>query len=240
MTLSFPALLILLLPGFFSLWVYQGFCFEDVHKRGEAHVISLGLMFGMVNIGVYGLLGLMPCFDLTLPINDNVASLTRWDFLWRYTVLSVLALLIGLFSGLLCRANWTPAALLRKFGASLAHINETENTESLLHVFLQEHTKDGSQVIIEIQSDSGSVMGFYGGDGLNSDGEIQLTRTDLFLYLDDGDRELLTLLPSYVFFRPNGAIIRVALLTAQQCSDLANKLDGKAYERIKAFQAAWS
>ncbi len=28
MNLTLPALIILLLPGFFALWVYQGFCYD--------------------------------------------------------------------------------------------------------------------------------------------------------------------------------------------------------------------
>ena len=222
MTLTFPVLLVLLLPGFFALWVYQGLCFEDVHKRGEAHVISLGLMFGMVNLGVYALLGCLPWFSLAILVDDNVAVLMSWAFLWRYVLLSILALFVGLVSGLLCRKGWTPTAYFRRAGARLLGVNETQNTESLLHVFLQEHTKDGSQVIIEIKNGSDSVMGFYGGDGLDSEGEIQLWFTSLFESLtSDGLRdEILTplevLYSPDVFLRPSGALVTVTPLSSQE------------------------
>ena len=47
MSISFPALLIYLLPGFLGLWVFKNIVQEDLDKRGESTQIAIALLLGI-------------------------------------------------------------------------------------------------------------------------------------------------------------------------------------------------
>ena len=47
MSISFPALLIYLLPGFLGLWVFKNIVQEDLNKRGESTQIAIALLLGI-------------------------------------------------------------------------------------------------------------------------------------------------------------------------------------------------
>lgn len=47
MSISFPALLIYLLPGFLGLWVFKNIVQEDIDKRGESTQIAIALLLGI-------------------------------------------------------------------------------------------------------------------------------------------------------------------------------------------------
>lgn len=47
MSISFPALLIYLLPGFLGLWVFKRSVQEDIDKRGESTQIAIALLLGI-------------------------------------------------------------------------------------------------------------------------------------------------------------------------------------------------
>lgn len=47
MSISFPALLIYLLPGFLGLWVFRNIVQEDLNKRGESTQIAVALLLGI-------------------------------------------------------------------------------------------------------------------------------------------------------------------------------------------------
>ena len=47
MSISFPALLIYLLPGFLGLWVFKNIVQEDLNKRGESTQIAVALLLGI-------------------------------------------------------------------------------------------------------------------------------------------------------------------------------------------------
>ena len=47
MSISFPALLIYLLPGFLGLWVFKSIVQEDIDKRSESTQIAIALLLGI-------------------------------------------------------------------------------------------------------------------------------------------------------------------------------------------------
>ena len=47
MSISFPALLIYLLPGFLGLWVFKRSVQEDIDRRGESTQIAIALLLGI-------------------------------------------------------------------------------------------------------------------------------------------------------------------------------------------------
>ena len=66
MSISFPALLIYLLPGFLGLWVFKSIVQEDIDQRSESTQIAIALLLGISAIAslflVNFMLGLSPRF----------------------------------------------------------------------------------------------------------------------------------------------------------------------------------
>ena len=63
MSISFPALLIYLLPGFLGLWVFKGVVQEDIDQRSESTQIAIALLLGISAIASLFLLNFMLGFS---------------------------------------------------------------------------------------------------------------------------------------------------------------------------------
>lgn len=228
MTLTFPELIILLLPGFFALWVYQGFSYEEINKRGDAHTVSLGLMFGMVSLGAFALLDLaLPC-DLAIRLNGDPATLMSWRFAWRYAVLSATALLVGVVSGALCRSKaGTPVWRLRRAGAKLLKINPTTAVESALNYALQEMSKNDTPLLIGVSDYEGGpfkVLGFYYSNSFAPQ-ELVLTHTNLFRGLAGIELQFVRSRRANTVVLQNGLIVTLMQLSPKQREDLIDSLE---------------
>ena len=68
MSISFPALLIYLLPGFLGLWVFKSIVQEDIDRRSESTQIAIALLLGISAIGLLFLL------NFALSASPNVAG----------------------------------------------------------------------------------------------------------------------------------------------------------------------
>ena len=114
MSISFPALLIYLLPGFLGLWVFKSIVQEDIDQRSESTQIAIALLLGISAIAslflVNFMLGLSPRFaeyfspDALQPKGvgngHEVQLILTGDmkFWTSYIALCSLALLCGAFS----------------------------------------------------------------------------------------------------------------------------------------------
>lgn len=232
MSLTFPVLVILLLPGFFSLWTYRGFSYENLDKRGEAHVVALGLAFGMLDLGVYRLLG--GRYLLNLP--DDASFLSDGGFFLRYAVLSVIALAVGMAAGLLSRSRWgTPVWWSRFWGAKLLNVNPTAVCESALHHAIQEMSRNGVSLLVGISEYEGGpykALGFYYSNS-REPRELVLTDTNLFRGLAGNELKFVRSRPSTSVLCGDGSIVTLMPLTAEQKKTLRDNLQN----RLSGIQA---
>jgi hypothetical protein len=53
MALNLVTLLVLLLPGFWSAWVYWKISRDDKQETNEWSTVALGFSFGIVNLGIF-------------------------------------------------------------------------------------------------------------------------------------------------------------------------------------------
>gem|GEM_PF-5650854 len=70
MNIEFSLLLILLLPGFLSLWIYKQITVEDIDRRGEWTQVALGFCFGVLNLFIYSLIS--KTINVDVPIIENM------------------------------------------------------------------------------------------------------------------------------------------------------------------------
>jgi len=227
MSLSFPALLILLLPGFFSLWVYQGLALEDIHRRGEAHVVAIGLMFGLLNLGVWTLVDCLFCANLTIRFDEDVASLMQWAFVWRYALLSVLALVIGGSCGVLTRSRLgSPVWWFRNLSSKILKVNPTTSNESALNYALQEMSKNDTPLLVGVSEYDGGpfkVLGWYHANSFEPR-ELALIDTHLFRGLAGKELQFVRSRPASSVVLDSGLIITIMPLSVEQRNDLTDSL----------------
>ena len=80
MSISFPALIIYLLPGFLGLWVFKNSVQKDLDKRGESTQIAIALLLGMSAIGLlflsHALFALIPFVRIAEYISPEALSLS--------------------------------------------------------------------------------------------------------------------------------------------------------------------
>ncbi len=89
MSISFPALLIYLLPGFLGLWVFKNIVQENIDNRGESIQIAIALLFGISAIillsGLNIALSAWPCVaNYVSPkalqaTKDEAQMILTWD-----------------------------------------------------------------------------------------------------------------------------------------------------------------
>lgn len=117
MSISFPALLIYLLPGFLGLWVFKNSVQEDIDKRSESTQIAIALLLGISAIGLLFLVKFILSFSPSLAAYFSPDALLPQDvgleneahmilagdmkFWTSYVTLCFLALLCGALSAYL-------------------------------------------------------------------------------------------------------------------------------------------
>lgn len=179
--IAFSELLVLLLPGFLSLWVFGRVTAEDFDKRGEWTLVSLGLCFGMSNLAVLMLVSLVvPWVDLNNLSSGFPYALSFWA---SYGVLVVVALVVGGGSGVLRASDIWPAHWVGTLGAKAAgrqaRLLDYEGTLSYL-----ENNVFHEKTIVRVSSLScreNGVVGFWA--GLGDDGFFRLRHAG---FLDAG------------------------------------------------------
>ena len=118
MSISFPALLIYLLPGFLGLWVFKNIVQEDLDKRGESTQIAIALLLGIsaiaglcvVNFALSWCPSLAEYFSpkALQATSDEEHMLMNWDakFWVSYITLCYFALKSGQWSARIREKHW--------------------------------------------------------------------------------------------------------------------------------------
>ena len=231
MTLTLPYLIILLLPGFFSLWVYQGFSYENHDRRERMRVMVFVVMFGILSLCSFAILSAalsLAGAELSLPAVAEPSDLARPSFAVPYGVLSALALFWGWAGGMLTRRRLTPVSLLQRLGAKQLCMNPTHASDSALHAALQEMTKDGREVIILISREGGPVLtgGVYAADNLDT-GEIVLRYSLLFGKITQADLEDLAKSGHNTVVFPDGRTVAMVPAAPDEVEELVLRLAGR-------------
>ena len=223
MSLDFSSLLLLLLPGFWSLWVYKHITSENLDKRGNWTTVSLGLCFGIFNFLVaVATVKVAGRFFYSFGITDNLLTLEKGfftamsfkgvenifsiKFVFSYAFLGLMALWVGAFAGCLQGKGKLPTQYFhRKVAECLKKPNVQTSCESSLRSLMDEHIQKWpcwpEPPIVSISKIGGApedhVMGYYAGFS-ESEKQINLEDVNLFLpsNLDKEDREYLQNLES--------------------------------------------
>ena len=175
MSISFPALLIYLLPGFLGLWVFKNSVQEDIDRRGESTQIAIALLLGISAIaclcGVNFALSRWPniaeyCSPRALQLVGNETQMIlNWNakFWVSYIVLCFCALFSGaiwaLFREMGCGLTWKISDCVNRFlkrgvqrpceSAMRALVDEMRqkgNEPSLLRIYSLTGNRDNSLI----------------------------------------------------------------------------------------------
>ena len=202
MSISFPALLIYLLPGFLGLWVFKNIVQENLDNRGESTQIAIALLLGIsaiaclcvVNVALSWCSGLAEYVSpkALQAMSDDDHMLMNWDakFWVSYIALCFFALKSGQWFAHLREKRW---GLTQRFAD---RVNQRLNRglrvpcESAMRALIDEMRAKGHEPsIVKIYSLLGerdtALMGWWNGYS-ESEKEIDLT----LLELCDVDTEL--------------------------------------------------
>lgn len=187
-------LLIFLLPGFWSLWVFQRITREQIENRPDRTLFVLGLCFGLCNLLLtYALASLITHLTM-IPFFPEITSFSSgegfgsifqlfetWEFWRTFLLLTVVSLIMGAVAGA-CRAKdiW-PVVWVAHLGAKLVDRIPTQmDYETALSTVLENELNAAS--IIRISSLTCSecrVVGLFNGSS-NSEDHILLKDVNLF------------------------------------------------------------
>lgn len=228
MSLTFPLLIILLLPGFLSLWVYRGFTLEEIHKKGEWHYCALGLLFGVLNLGAF----LLPskCFIhsfVSLLQSESAEFFISFRFWIWYFGLVISALVIGLLCGLLFARFSSPVGFLRRIGAKILGVPCITAAESALNDLIREMYRENDALLVgvsEYEGGSFKLLGFYHSNSLNPM-EIALNETNLFRGLSGNELQMVRSLSSSSVLLESGLIVTLMPMTKDERTGLITRLE---------------
>ena len=153
MSISFPALLIYLLPGFLGLWVFKNTVQEDIDKRSESTQIAIALLIGISAIALLCLVNFMLSFSPSIAeyfspnaFENEARMLLTGDlkFWTSYITLCLLALLCGALS-----------ALLREKGFGLTWIM-SDAVNRRLHRWVNRPCESGMRALIDEMREKGN------------------------------------------------------------------------------------
>jgi hypothetical protein len=164
--LNFTQLVLLLLPGFWSLWIYTPFAGYDLEAREWQVKAMMGLGFGVFNLMLLGLL------DMYV-YKVGMAEL-------RLLLVAALSVVTGVVSGVLAKIELLPTLMWRGKGAAAspyekgldyvdAHRNdicECQGPYSLMKVY-------------PVGEEEKAIIGEYI-SGYGKTGEVILARTPLY------------------------------------------------------------
>jgi hypothetical protein len=139
MSFGLSELLILLMPGFLSLWVYKRISVEDLDKRSEVTQTALALFFGLMALMSASLVDSFTCFKAITGLRISIESergaflsLFSGEFWLGYICLIVLSLLLGFCAGILQGYHCLPTDFLGRLGAWFLKRGPKEGCESSL------------------------------------------------------------------------------------------------------------
>ncbi len=188
MPLNLTTLLVLLLPGFWSTWVYQKISRDDKKYNGEWMNAAMGFSFGIVNLGIFTVgtwyVGLLLDRSLTpfLVVND-LLWLNEWRFWLSFAFIALIAHSTGYFAGLLQLKREIPTLLLSKKAYGTAGFNIGTGCESALRFIVDNNIpKDCIARVYKLGPEPNPIVGIY--DGASND-EISLR--DKALFREDED-----------------------------------------------------
>jgi hypothetical protein len=188
MALNLLTLLVLLLPGFWSAWVYWKISRDDKQETNEWSTVALGFSFGIVNLGIFtmGNLALQYLFQIPrvlFDIGDDLSWLSEWQFWVSFFIIAVIAHIIGYLAGLLRLAGKIPALMLAKKASQRTGGNiGTGYKSSLKFIVEKEIPKYCITRIYKLGEESKPIVGLYKG---TSGDEIQLCGKPLFREFED-------------------------------------------------------
>lgn len=153
MSISFPALLIYLLPGFLGLWVFKNTVQEDIDKRSESTQIAIALLIGISAIALLCLVNFMLSFSPSFAeyfspnaFENEARMLLTGDlkFWTSYITLCLLALLCGALS-----------AFLREKGLGLTWIM-SDTVHKRLNRWVNRPCESGMRALIDEMREKGN------------------------------------------------------------------------------------
>jgi hypothetical protein len=244
MGMSLTALLILLLPGFWSMWIYQAYATSDIESKQWETKFIMGLSFGVLNViaafgVVYALVltfpdwSLLERFSKMLPLKDNgvevdtfIANLNEGrgffspDFLLFFcsdavASMATATLFIILNKNEILPTMFIPNVLLKGNGYVT-----TQNNWMFDH-FDREFLKGRAAIVIvsSLLDPNRRKVGIYGGASGKTK-EIGLCHSNLFSYDDPWFKRL----ESYTLVDMNSAIV-VDIFPEENEGELAKHKD---------------
>lgn len=189
---DFGVLTILLLPGFWSFWIYQSFATADLEGRSWGTKLFLGLGFGVVNVLImYGLLNLWVYFfpriiwlgevrlDLFFAKLSTGNGLFTHEFLVFFTMLAIGSVFLGGFMIRMSICGWLPTQWLPNlFLKKGVGYNTTLNEQALEHID-REYLKGRSSLVVvyPLADPTKKKIGLFGG-GMGKKKEICIKNTN--------------------------------------------------------------
>ena len=195
MSISFPALLIYLLPGFLGLWVFKNIVQEDLNKRGESTQIAVALLLGISAIACLCatnfILGFWPSVaeyvsPNALQINLDDSQITEaWSakFWVSYTMLCLFAMLSGAVWAWLREKDYGLTWIFADFVNKRLKRGLRVPCESAMRALVDEMRADGHEPsLVKVYSLIGSrdtaLMGWWNGYS-ESEKEVDLRLLEL-------------------------------------------------------------
>lgn len=188
MNLDLSLVLLLLLPGFLSLWIYKQGTIEDLDRRGEWTQAVLGLCFGVANIFVYILFfeGVIKTYFGISSIpniseNDGLAALITSGVLSRYLLLILISLFVGTFTSLLEGRGGLPTHFLAVFVSRILVRPLRRRNESAIGALIVDMQPNYESIvrIYQLGNSEKALVGTYGGF---SENEQQILLQDECLF----------------------------------------------------------
>lgn len=221
MVLNLTTLLILLLPGFWSTWVYQKISRDDKKYNGEWMNAAMGFSFGIINLGIFTIgtwfVGLLFKRTLTPFLNmKDLLWLNEWRFWLSFAFIALIAHATGYFAGLLKLNGKIPTFLLSRYASRKAGVNVGTGYESTLKFIVEkEIPKYCITRIYRPGKESSPIVGIYNGA---SEDEICLLGKALFR--DEADYRMKDPCITYVNVNSGLAIDFLTTESATQQSHL--------------------
>lgn len=173
LSLNIGDLLVQLLPGFLSLWVFSRITAENLDNRSDWILVMLGLCFGMFNLSVVSLL----CLALKAG-GDHPVLFSEAFWPW-YACLVVISLVVGGIAGILRAKGWWPATVVASLASrAVGRTQEDPEYETCLRVIENHQLDENTVVRVRFMDGSGrEIVGKWGG---STDSDFLVTDSHLF------------------------------------------------------------
>ena len=163
--------LILLFPGFLSLWVYKQITVEDLNKRGETTQIGLAAIFGTVSLMVAYYMpftGMRALEELIVSKEAPFTFMFSEEFWFAYAGLLVIGLLLGFTAGIAQGKGWLPTVFLSRLAAKLLNRGPKDACESSLRAIVNDlNIPENNSPLVRVsklgEDQSKSIIGVWGG-----------------------------------------------------------------------------